>query len=573
MRLESRRFLLLTTAAALIVGSASACSSDSTTPEPTPAVSAPTGVAATATSSTTVRVTWNQVSDASSYEVDRAEGSGTFTNVQSGLTSTFLEDTGLKASTQYRYQVRATSGSAKSDNSSAASVTTPAPPEEGPKVATVNGVTLDRTFFSDTTYVLSGYVKVSNGATLTIQPGTKIVGDTLVPGSSLWILRGSKIMAEGTKDAPIVFTSQRSPGHRAPGDWGGLIIIGNALTDRTVSTIFTEGPVGAAENFGGGTDPMDNSGSLKYVRVEFAGYDVSNGGGQELNSISNYAVGRGTHFDYIEVMAGLDDGIENFGGEAEYRHIVSWNSADDQFDWGDGVQARLQYFIAIVTQVLQPRPGTGTVSSDPRGFEGDGCEIEKPGCAYTNPPFSMPVLANFTVIGPGPGVFSTTDGNGAVIRRGSTVEMVNGIIARWPGVGISLRDPEVVDLTSKDSTFIHNVVLAENGSNFEPVGKNYGSMVKDSAAAWNITESSLADLFQGPLPLGTTVPTDATLGVQLKAGSEAATGGLSSFAGTKFEARVQDFFGAPMPATSYIGAADPSAATGWWEGWTYFANN
>ena len=526
MRPNASRLLALTSAV-LLGGLLTACSKDSgttTTPTPTPPAS-PSGVTATAVSQSSILVTWNQVSGATSYEVDRAEGSGALSNVASGLTTTAYNDTGLNASTTYNYVVRAKNSDGTSDNSSQASAKTNDAPVQGPKVAYVAGVSLDRTFYADTLYVLQGYVKVRNSATLTIQPGTKIVGDTLVPGSSLWILRGSKIMAEGTADKPIVFTSEKTPGNRKPGDWGGLIIIGNALTDRTVSTIFTEGPTGAAENFGGGTDPTDSSGSLKYVRVEFAGYDVSNGGGQELNSISNYAVGNGTHFDYIEVMAGLDDGIENFGGNAEYRHIVSWNSADDQFDWGDGVQARMQYFIAIVTQVLQPAPGTGTISSDPRGFEGDGCEIEKPGCAYTNPPYSMPVLANFTVIGPGPGVFATTDGNGSVIRRGSTVGMVNGIIARWPGVGISLRDPEVVDLTTKDSTFIHNVFLAENGSNFEPVGKNFGSMVKDSAAAWNITEAQMADVFAGTLPIGTAVPASgADLGIQLKAGSAAATG-------------------------------------------------
>ncbi|MCG6956808.1 MAG: fibronectin type III domain-containing protein [Gemmatimonadetes bacterium] len=572
MRLNASRLLALSSAA-LLGGLLTACSSSdsSTTPTPTPP-SAPSGVTAAPQSATTMLVTWNQVSGATGYDVDRAEGSGSYANVASGLTTTAYTDTGLSPSTTYNYVVRAKNSDGASANSSAASGTTEDASTPGPKIAYVTGLPLDRTFYSDTLYVLQGYVKVSNGSTLTIQPGTKIVGDTMVAGSSLWILRGSKIMAEGTADQPIVFTSERSPGNRKPGDWGGLIIIGNALINRHVSPIFTEGPVGAAEDYSGGTDYYDNSGSLKYVRVEFAGYDVSNGGGQELNSISNYAVGRGTQMDYIEVMAGLDDGIENFGGECDYRHVVSWNTGDDHFDWGDGVQARLQYFIAIQTQVLQPRPGTGTVSSDPRGFEGDGCEIDKAGCQYTNTPYSMPVLANFTVIGPGDGVFATTDGNGAVIRRGSTVNMVNGIIGRWPGVGISLRDQEGLDIMAQDSGFIHNVVLAENGSNFEPVGKNLGSIVADSATVWNVTESTLADLFAGTLPLGTTVPTDATLGIELKSGSPAATGGLASFTG-KFGARVQDFFGAAMPATAYIGAADPSASTGWWMGWTYFANN
>jgi len=155
------------------------------------------------------------------------------------------------------------------------------PPGEG----TVNAdITSNRTFFAETTYTISGYVKVTNGATLTIQPGTRIVGDADVPGSSLWILRGARLVAEGTAQAPIVFTSDKAPGSRAPGDWGGIIIVGNGVINRTANPVLTEGgAAGEAENYAGGNDNSDNSGSLRYVRIEFAGFDVSNGGGQELN--------------------------------------------------------------------------------------------------------------------------------------------------------------------------------------------------------------------------------------------------------------------------------------------------
>ena len=564
MRLESRSLAFVSGALLALL---TACGSDST--EPPPQVAAPTGVTATSTSTTSIRLTWNQVSGADSYEVDRASGTGAMANVKTGLTSTFYEDVGLNASTQYDYVVRAVKGTTKSSNSTQASATTGTP---GPKVAVINGVTTSRTLYSDTVYTLSGYVKVSNGSTLTIQAGTRIIGDTLVTGSSLWILRGSKIVAQGTAANPIVFTSARSPGNRKPGDWGGIIIVGNALINRTANPIFTEGPTGAAENYAGGNNASDSSGVLTYVRVEFAGYDVSNGGGQELNSISSYAVGRKTTYDYVQSIAGLDDSFEFFGGGVDIRHMVSFESGDDHYDWTEGYSGRGQFLIALQTSVIQPRPGTGTVSSDPRGFEGDGCEIDKAGCTFVNPPFSMPVWANFTIIGPGAGVFTPTDGNGAVIRRGSGGTFVNGIIGRWPGVGISIRDQASKDLQNVDSLFFRNVILADNGANFEAAGTNFGSVLNDNAVAWNITTPTLAQVFSGALPTGATAVTTANLNLTLGATSPAATGGLSTFTAL-ITARTTNFFGAAMPATAYQGAVDPGAGAKWYEGWTNWARN
>ena len=564
MRSTTRRAFTLAVAA-LFVSAVSACDEDVVAPDP---VVVPTGLAAASTSTTTVRVSWNQAGDATSYEVDRAVGAGALANVKTGLTTTFFEDVGLTPATAYRYVVRSVRGTEKSAATVEVSVTTGA---AGPKVAVVNSVPLSRTFFADTTYVLSGFVKVSNGATLTIQAGTRIVGDTLVAGSSLWILRGAKIAANGTAAAPIVFTSQRAVGSRAPGDWGGIVIVGNALINRTANPIFTEGPTGGAENYAGGNNANDNSGSLKYVRIEFAGYDVSNGAGQELNSISSYAVGRGTTYDYVQSMAGLDDSFEFWGGGVDVGHMVSFEAGDDHFDWTEGYQGRGQYLIALQTSVIAPRPGSGTVSSDPRGFEGDGCENDKAGCTYANTPYSAPVWANFTLVGPGTGVFSTTDGSGAVVRRGSGGTFVNGLIARWPGVGMSIRDAESGALMNLDSLYVRGVLLAENGNNFEATANGrFGDRLNTNKVAWKVTEGQLADVFVGTLPGKTTDVTTGNVNIALKAGAAAATAGLNSFAGTPIADRVTSFFGATMPATAYVGAVDPVGAK-WYEGWTNWA--
>jgi hypothetical protein len=567
MNFPVRRLLALA-GAALVVGALGACNNDDGTTVVT--VDVPSNVQATAIDSTSILVTWNQVSGADHYEIDQAEGAAALASANASLTATAYTATGLKKATLYHFVVRAVKGTTRSSNSTDVTATTKAGGVAGPKVATVNGIPLSRTFFADTTYVLSGYVKVSNGATLTIQAGTRIVGDTLVTGSSLWILRGSKINAVGTAAAPIVFTSQRAAGNRKPGDWGGIIVVGRAPINRTASPIFTEGPTGAAEDYSGGTDFNDNSGTIQYVRVEFAGYDVSNGGGQELNSISSYAVGRGTTYDYVESMAGLDDAFESFGGGYDMRHMVSFESGDDHFDWTEGYHGRGQYLIALQTSVIQPKPGTGTVSSDPRGFEGDGCESDKAGCTFANKPYSIPVWANFTIVGPGAGVFTPTDGNGAVVRRGSGGVFVNGIIARWPGVGVSVRDAESNAMFATDSLYFRNLVLAENGSNFEPAGTNFGSKLKDNATAWKLNEATLAATFAGTLPTGTTDVTTTNINLELNAASGAVTGGLSSFAGTPLAGMTASYFGGTMPATAYIGAIDPASATAWFDGWTQF---
>jgi hypothetical protein len=158
-----------------------------------------------------------------------------------------------------------------------------------------------------------------------------------------------------------------------------------------------------------------------------------------------------------------------------------------------------------------------------------------------------------------------------VIRRGSGGTLVNGIIARWPGVGISIRDAESGALLADDSLTVRGVVLAGNGSNFEAEASGrFGHLIEANAAAWKVQEETLASLFPS-LPTASTEVT--ALDLTPAAGSAALTGGLGDFAGTRIEGRVQGFFGEAMPATAYAGAADPDAASDWWEGWTVFVRD
>ena len=555
MQLSVRTFRVAAAAALFALGVAACGEDDGTDTPATPP--APTGLTATAASETSIDVSWAAVNGATSYVLQRADASapGTFTQVGGSLTGTSYTDNAVTPATAYSYQVAAVNGAGTGTFSNTVSVTT-----AGLKVATISGnITADRTLFADTLYTLSGYVKVGNGKTLTIQPGTTIVGDAAVPGSSLWILRGSKIDAQGTADAPIVFTSSHAAGQRKPGDWGGIIIIGNGIINRS-GTVLTEGPQGITEPYSGGTDNADNSGILRYVRIEFAGYDVSNGAGQELNSLSLYAVGSGTTLEYVQSLAGLDDSFEWWGGAVDGRYLVSYESGDDHFDWTEGFRGRNQFLIAFQSVRLDPAPGTGTLSTDPEGFEADGCNGTGCDLGFASVPHSLPVFANFTLIGPGAATPITGSGDiGAVLRRGTGGYLTNGIIARWQRQGISVRDPETNALLAADSLNVVNLLLAGNTTNYDPVGTNFGQETAfgsdnhvqapgtAEALFTSLTPTSLDWTPVGPAASGAgvvVIPSDYTA----------------------------NFFGGTLPNTTFFGAADPAAAK-WWTGWTNYATN
>ena len=275
-------------AAVLVV----ACGSDGVTD---PGAQVVLGLAATPKGATSIQLSFTGTLGDVSYTVERATGaSGAFASVTSvpapaaGGTVTWT-DNGLTANTVYRYRVITLRGSASSAPSGEISISTLT---FGSFAATINqDITASRTLFADTAYTISGFIHVLNGATLTIEPGTKIKGDFNVLGSSLIIMRGAKITAIGTAAAPIVFTSSRAAGQRQPGDWGGLIIVGNAPDNRS-GTVNIEGSgtdgtaIVSGKNYpvqyNGGTVAADNSGTLAYVRVEFAGYGPRSGPGVQL---------------------------------------------------------------------------------------------------------------------------------------------------------------------------------------------------------------------------------------------------------------------------------------------------
>lgn len=550
---------LLSAAMLLGAGLLGACDGDgggTTEPE----VTAPATVSVTPISATGLRVSFDAVAGATSYTIQRAPAAGgDFATVNTGAQTSF-DDTGLQAQTTYRYRVAATGGSRTSGWSAERTGTTSSTP-----VVTVSGnITSSRTFFSDTIYKLDAFVKVTNGATLTVQPGTVVRGEQL---SALFVLPGARIVAQGTADRPIVFTSARAPGDRKPGDWGGLILVGRGVVNRTGNILLEGTGTNTTSNpsvfYASGGNNADDSGVLRYVRIEFAGYGPAQDA--ELNALTMAAVGSGTTIEYVQTVAGLDDSFEWFGGAVDARYLVSYESGDDHFDASEGFVGRNQFLIAFQSARLEPRAGAGSFSNDPQGIENDGCADAQGGtCAagQNSTPFTTPMFANFTLVGTGPGVVGSGGGFGMMLRRGTGGYYVNGIVARWPNAAIALRDATTAARIAEGNLVIRNVLLAENGNVFEAAS---GITVDAAASAIESGAAATASLF-------TAFPTGAPSGVSAfdwtpSAGSAARTGGTGAFTGA-LAARAGTF----VAGTSYRGAADPAGAR-WWQGWTTYVRN
>jgi hypothetical protein len=579
----NRRSLI--SAVGMIALFAAACSDSTTGPSaPDPIV----GLSSTAKGSSAIQLSFNSRTGDTSYDIERAEGlTGAFTQITSipapstAGTVTY-HDAGLKVNTTYRYHVITNRDGLKSIASGEASATTLTFGNAAADITT--DITASRTLYADTVYTLKGFIHVANAATLTIEPGTTIKGDFNTLGSSLWVLRGAKIQAVGTADAPIVLTSSRPVGQRQPGDWGGLVIVGNAINNRSGSVeIEGSGTDGAAvvggKNYqvlySGGSVPTDNSGTLSYVRVEFAGFAPSLN--NELNSFTFAAVGSGTRASYLQSMGGLDDSFEFFGGGFDIDHLVAYETGDDMFDMSEGFVGRLSFLIGFNSVQLVPRTGAGFFATDLQGIENDGCNGSGCDLGFNQAPFTAPLVTNFTLVGCGDvACVGSGGGYGMMLRRGTGGYYVNGIVTRFPRGGVSLRDAEtfvragsisVPDVATADLV-VKNVYFSEAGSSiFQASG---GSTIQNSLDATGnaLTSGLTASALFTAVPAQGAIPANvAVFDWTPPAGSVTATGGLATFTG-----KLATKGGTAVTGTAYIGAAAPSGAK-WWTGWTVYARN
>ena len=314
----------------------------------------------------------------------------------------------------------------------------------------------NRTLKASQTYKLRGLVYVTNGAVLTIEPGTKIVGEKGKNGG-LIITRSCKIIADGTAEKPIVFTSEEANPRR--GDWAGLVLLGNAPTNASFNGQEGIGEIEGGINnsdglglygLGKSSNPADNSGILRYVRIEYAGYAFLPD--KEINGLTFGGVGNGTIVDYVQVSYANDDSFEWFGGTVNCTHLVSYKALDDDFDTDNGFSGKVQFGIVLRDSAVADISKSEAFESD---NDANGSQLL---------PQTKAIFSNMTVVGPR--ASSANIGNslflaGAQIRRNSSQSIFNSIIIGWPvGILIDASKGYPTDNNLAASLNVQNTIIA-----------------------------------------------------------------------------------------------------------------
>jgi len=408
-----------------------------------------------------------------------------------------------------------------------------------PVVVVTGSVTGTENWTSNNYYVLRGAVFVPDGATLNIAAGTRIIGEAGSVGT-LIVLRGGKLNAIGTRTAPIVFTSDQAVGNRARGDWGGIILNGRAPVNLEGGEGAGEGDTGVY----GGNNPNDSSGTMRYVRVEFAGVEFSPD--NELNGIAFQGVGRGGSYEYIQVHMNRDDALEWFGGTADIKYAVASNAADDSFDWTFGWSGRAQ-FVAI----------TQRGDDADNGIEADNNEFNN-----NLLPRSNPHIYNITLCGDPDTAEGAEGPRGANLRRGTAFTIRNFLVTGFKATGFQISDGATV-------------AQVDNGTSQMGAGVAWGVRnATTGVAGANMHSSVTPFITSGRFPSIRVGVTDAEAGISAANCSNHENPnfqptGVATLAGgqiTPIQPPNDGFF----EAVTFIGAVPPAPADNWMTGWTSF---
>ncbi len=418
-------------------------------------------------------------------------------------------------------------------------------PQPGPDEYTIkdNGSgTGTVTWKSGKTYHLDGFVFVNDGQVLTIEPGCVIKG---LPGqgenaSALIVARGGKIIAEGTKEKPIIFTAEGddlngSVGMSDRGLWGGLILLGKAKLNSSPGESQIEGiPTNEPRGRYGGVDDNDNSGVIKYVSIRHGGTDI--GDGNEINGLTLGAVGSATVIDYVEILANKDDGIEFFGGKPRLKHILSAYCADDSFDYDEGFRGYGQFWVAIQDPNEGDRIGEHDGGTDPE----------------TGTPYAEPNICNVTYIGRG-----TNAGKRVITFRDNAAgHYINSIFVNQTK-GIDIEN--LADDQDSYKQFQNGILTIEHNVFWNVSDGTPGGIFKISGSGANEADSlaavqAFADYFES-------------------AGNEVSNPGISAdnpVPSSPVTGNMSEYPDAWFDAVNYKGAF---GSENWAAGWTAFFKN
>ncbi len=289
-----------------------------------------------------------------------------------------------------------------------------------PTVTVSSNILANTTWSVGQTILITTPIYVKNNSVLTIQPGVVIRGQKNTT-ASLIITKGSQLIANGTPTAPIVFTTDQAVGLRGVGDWGGIILLGNAINNNSGGIGNIEGLPISADTEHGGTNDNDNSGSMQFVRIEYCG--VVYQPNQEINGLTLGSVGRSTMLDNIQVSYCNDDAFEWFAGTVNAKHLVSYRNVDDDFDTDNGFSGSVQFCLAVRDPQLADNPAVSTSEF----FESDN---NATGSAAT--PLTSGLFSNATCIGalrgaPTSTLIASGHRNRVRIRRNSALKIYNSI--------------------------------------------------------------------------------------------------------------------------------------------------
>ena len=375
------------------------------------------------------------------------------------------------------------------------------PPVEVPtsNVVELMGVLKTQTLDATKKYLIKGVVTIPDSAIVTIPAGTVLTGQKSSKGTLL-VKPGGKLVAEGTAAKPIVFTSNQAIGEREQGDWGGIVMLGKANVNQNNPAIEGISPAANYGTFNSTANNTDNSGILKYVRIEYAGIALTPN--NETNALTMGAIGSGTTIDYVQVTYGGDDGFEWFGGVVNCSHLVSVASWDDDFDADFGFSGNVQFAVSVRDPFNADQSGS------------NGFEVDNDASGSTATPKTAAVFSNITILGP---VFDSTKAlsnnyqHAMHLRRNCEVSIFNSVFAGFP-IGLNIDgSAAVTNFTTGIGVLDKNILVATGANKKNPNPFVSGTTASVPVATyWSTTKTNV--VFTKTAPMAGTIPASKSLG-------------------------------------------------------------